>query len=1334
MIGARRLLLGLVPLLSVLVGVLALCSAASAGVAHEYLPVPSEELAKGVPVGCVVFPEPLLKEPPCIPGVLQAPSAEAVSNGKLWLADSHRVDAFNAKTGAFVGPQLDEEGGARGLGGALAVGHAFSGEQVYVQSSGGVAVFDGATGKLVGSWNGVHTPFGSFGGERGVAVDASASMSDGAKGDVYVTSTSIEHEQGDVVDVFDPEKEATKAGEEPVKPVTVIEGTCEAPGEVATGSEACHESHLVRFHFPLHVAVSPLNGDLFVGDNVEFDARYVVDVFAPSELPGGPYKFLSTIGEANGAHFHQITGLAVDGGGDLYVALGGGNGNMPPNVVYQFAAGGEFLSRLEGTPTERFGEQVQSIAADPESGDLFVGAGGSSVPVGVFGPTITIPDVAVTKTEPSEVHATNVTLNGTVKLDKAGSAECFFDYGTTASYGQSVPCKPASVTEVEEEKLGKPVPVEATLIGLQPDTTYFYRVRALNGSRLASKEDHGQLTTSGPGLHGEFSSEVASTAATLGATIDPHGSNTSYYLQYVNPAGEGIPSTDVCPPTGLASCPVVPVPPGEALGSAPGDQRVSQRVQGLTPGATYHYRVVVVSGQESGKTEEFPEADQTFTTQPAPTGFNLPDGRQWELVSPPDKHGARLLEIFEGVVQSSQSGDAFTDLASNPTEEGAPGYFDEEQILFTRGPSGWSSQDISLPHNPPVDLSVGNGQEYRFFSEDLSLGLAESLGEFTSLKPFVFPADTERTPYLRHNLACSSTPATCYEPLVTGAPGYADVPEGTSFGGPPSTVVGAVRFEGATPDLAHVVVRDEEPNRSLKAGVPGGALYEWSAGKPASEELQLVSVLPDGTPVVGEVGRSARWAVSADGSRVVWHSETQGSKGLYLTDMESGRSVRLDVPEGRCMAEKGCGDGAVAPEFQVADREDSRVFFTDSQQLVEGAGSGDLYECEVTVEASEPKCVLRDVAPGVAVFGGVLGASEDGSYVYFAASNLNLYMVHYDVTARSWEAPVLIAALSSDDAPDWGGVGAYRQTSRVSSNGGWLAFMSDRSLTGYDNRDAHSGKPDEEVFLYDAAHKRLVCASCNPTGARPQGIELVELGAGRLVNGPNVWRAAEKNEPGTGTWLAANIPSWTPFESGNTRYQSRYLSDEGRLFFNSSDALVPQDVNNNEDVYQWEPEGVGSCSSGSAGFSGMTGGCVGLISSGTSREESVFLDASESGSDVFFLTAEALVAQDTDTAYDVYDAHVCLAASPCSSAAVSPPPCTTADACRAAPAPVPEVFGAPASGTFSGPGNLGPRSPAKLVTKKAAKCKKPFIKNQKGRCVGRGKSKRKAGKSNRRGK
>ena len=80
---------------------------------------------------------------------------------------------------------------------------------------------------------------------------------------------------------------------------------------------------------------------------------------------------------------------------------------------------------------------------------------------------------------------------------------------------------------------------------------------------------------------------------------------------------------------------------------------------------------------------------------------------------------------------------------------------------------------------------------------------------------------------------------------------------------------------------------------------------------------------------------------------------------------------------------------------------------------------------------------------------------------------------------------------------------------------------------------------------------------------------------------------------------------------------------------------------------------------------------------------------------MFFLTAEKLSKSDTDNSYDVYDAHECTTESTCPPAeAEAPPACTTTDACRAAPAPQPEVFGAPASATFSGPGNVGPAPPA----------------------------------------
>jgi hypothetical protein len=237
--------------------------------------------------------------------------------------------------------------------------------------------------------------------------------------------------------------------------------------------------------------------------------------------------------------------------------------------------------------------------------------------------------------------------------------------------------------------------------------------------------------------------------------------------------------------------------------------------------------------------------------------------------------------------------------------------------------------------------------------------------------------------------------------------------------------------------------------------------------------------------------------------------------------------------------------------------------------------------------------------------------------------------------------------------------------------------MSKRSLSGYDNRDAKSGAHDEEVYEFDASSGRLSCASCDPTGQRPVGKFDSGESPGLLVDAPLLWG---------GQTLAGSIPGWTRVERLHALYQSRYLSDSGRLFFNSPVGLVPGDGNGSEDVYEYEPQGVGSCNVAPA--------CVALISSGTSSEESAFLDASRSGDDVFFLSAAQLSLEDIDTALDIYDAHACLSAPGCAPPALgSPPPCATADSCRAAPTPQPGIFGEPASQSFSGPGNPTPEAP-----------------------------------------
>ena len=202
----------------------------------------------------------------------------------------------------------------------------------------------------------------------------------------------------------------------------------------------------------------------------------------------------------------------------------------------------------------------------------------------------------------------------------------------------------------------------------------------------------------------------------------------------------------------------------------------------------------------------------------------------------------------------------------------------------------------------------------------------------------------------------------------------------------------------------------------------------------------------------------------------------------------------------------------------------------------------------------------------------------------------------------------------------------------MSADGEAVAFGSAGSLTGYDNRDAESGEPDEEVYHFSAASGKLSCVSCSPSGARPSG---------RLVEELKTRFAAY--------WAAAQIP---PAE--HSLYYSRALSESGRqLFFESFVPLLPGDTNGKRDVYEWEEAGAGSCSAESPSYSPFAGGCVSPISSGESVEDSYFLDASPSGSDVFFATGQSLVGRDPGL-IDIYDAR---AAGGFADASPPTPPC-----------------------------------------------------------------------------
>ncbi len=834
------------------------------------------------------------------------------------------------------------------------------------------------------------------------------------------------------------------------------------------------------------------------------------------------------------------------------------------------------------------------------------------------------------------------------------------------------------------------------------------------------------------------------TSVQLSAQIDSKGSDTHYFFQYG--------TTDCAASPAL--CSDAPAAPGGDLGSGFGDHSVSLQLTSLKAGTNYFYRVIATNS--SGSSES-----QSATFQTLPSTALLPDGRSWELVSPPEKGGGSVEPLSKegGLIQAAAGGGAITYIANSPFGSEIEGNraLEPNQIVSTRSAGGWSSKDIVTPSERGEGFIPGAPHEYQAFSPTLSLALVEPQPPIEAFEhPTLSPEASERTIYRRSEEACNSASADCFQPFVSASSDTAEVAgEKTKFGG-------KLRLLGSNTDLTDAVFESPVGLTAAAPSPPSAQnLYEWTAGEAPAQQLQLISVLPSGAPAqeafLGANSKDVRNAVSADGTRIFWSGLSENPTGevfqhLFMRDTDSAKTVQIDAAQG--VAEPKEEPESEEQEFQTASANGERVFFSYPLRLTEESTQPeeavlleegpDLYVCELPEQAN--KCNLKDLT--VSSVGesadvlGVLGASEDGSSIYFVANGVlssqasaagahpgncggggftqetcSLYLARYDAKAKAWQQPRFIASLSGDDERDWladNGGQLERLTSRVSPNGRYLAFMSDSSLTGYDNRDAnplaHEAR-DQEVFLYDASQERLSCASCNPSGARPHGVyDTVDSGEGLglLVDRPEEW---------AGSWLAGSIPGWTQIAgasytaSGAGRYQSHYLSDSGRLFFNSADSLIPQERSSApltrtreeqvegqktqvgvENVYEYQPQGVGGC---------QIEGCVGLISSGTSAHESTFLDASESGDEAFFTTAERLVATDEDTNYDVYDARVCTASSPCLSYEVSKStPCeglSGEGSCRGAQASQQGGL-TPASSSFSGPGNiLNAPSPATEV-------------------------------------
>jgi hypothetical protein len=778
--------------------------------------------------------------------------------------------------------------------------------------------------------------------------------------------------------------------------------------------------------------------------------------------------------------------------------------------------------------------------------------------------------------------------------------------------------------------------VEASATGLEPNTHYQVTLVGDNA---------GDPITAGPVSF--TTTAVAPTATTLsafaleggtsalvGGRVNPKNSPTTYWVEYGTDTSYG-----------------QNAPGGKDAVAGEGGEStlVRQTLTGLTPGTTYHFRLVVRNGAG-----EVDGGDLTLTTAPAAP---ITAGRGYEEVTPSDKDFS-FGQFEENVAISSTADGAVAYNTFGPLPGSQAGTF-ANYYIGRRGPTGWTSRPISPPQE-----TIPNGTNYPVF-QGYSADLSQTV--FKSANPILTPEATPNVTSLYRGNNDNGA-----NQLLSPGPATFQHSQALTLG-------------GASQDFTHVVFEAFDP---LVEGAPSessSGVYEWIEG----EGLRNIAILPGGIPA-GEavVGNGANGrnrlthAISTDGRRIVF--ALTGNGGIY--DRIDGTST---TPISESQRTPPDPNGAGQTEFWLASANGGRVFFTSREELTDDANTGsdgsgnptdagnDLYEYDLASGLLKDLSVdssSSDVAAGADVQG-ILGGSDDGEYIYFVAlGNLgggavpgqpNLYLRHGDATRY-------IATLDPADGSNWQQV-AYSSnvgvrsgiTSRVASDGRNLVFQSVAPLTGYDNTDSVTGAADGEVFLYSTV-SGLSCASCRPDGRPPSGVSTVP--------------------PPT------NTISWS----------NNLTPDGSRVFFDSDDAIVPEDTNGRWDVYEFadgEPR---------------------LVSNGTSRFDSHFWDASPSGTDVYFSTRAQLVPWDTDQYDDLYDARV-NGGFPAPGAAVTP--CQD-ESCQAEPTAVP-ASASPGSAGLSAGARSKEAERRKAVRRKRAKalkaCRSKHPKAQRKKCEARAK-------------